>query len=70
MGKLDTVITAATQIIGVVTNEDLRKTVLGTYSDGKPRSIIDAYNGEVLSPKQKQKKLYKKRKSGKKKIKL
>ena len=70
MGKLDTVITAATQIIGVVTNEDLRKTVLGTYSDGKPRSIIDAYNGEVLSPKQKQKKLYKKRKAGKKKIKL
>lgn len=70
MGKMDTVITVATQIIGVVTNEDLRKTVLGTYSDGKPRSIIDAYNGEVLSPKQKQKKLYKKRKSGKKKIKL
>lgn len=70
MGKVDTMITVATQIIGVVTNEDLRKTVLGTYSDGKPRSVVDALNDEVLSPKQRRKKLYKKRKSGKKKIKL
>lgn len=70
MGKLETFITAASQVIGVVTNEDLRKTILGTYSDGKPRSLVDAMNDEVLSPKQRQKKLYKKRKSGKKKIKL
>lgn len=70
MGKLETFVTVAAEVIGVVTNEDLRKAILGTYSDGKPRSVVDAMNDEVLSPKQRQKKLYKKRKSGKKKIKL
>lgn len=67
---METVVAVVGEVINAATNEDLRKTILGTYSDGQPRSVIDALNGEVLSPKQQRKKLYKKRKSGKKKIKL
>ena len=54
----------------VCSDKKTQKMVLGEYSDGKRRNLIDALNGEVLSPEQKSKKLYKKRKSGKKKIKL
>lgn len=31
-------------------NDDIKKTILGTYSDGTPRSLVDAYQGEILSP--------------------
>ena len=57
-------------LVALCSSKDFQKMLFGTYSDGKTRSFIDAWNGEVLSPKQRQKKLYKKRKSGKKKIRL
>ena len=31
-------------------NETVRGTLLGTYTNGKPRSVIDAINGEIYSP--------------------
>lgn len=34
-------------------NKKAQKTILGTYSDGSPRSIIDALNGETISAKDK-----------------
>lgn len=40
-------------------NEDLQKMICGQYSDGSPRSIPDAINGELMSPKEKKKELKK-----------
>jgi hypothetical protein len=58
-------------IINLMTNETIQKSIFGQYSDGNTRSIMDSLNGEVLSPKQKAKKIYKKKKKvGKKKLKL
>lgn len=58
-------------IINLMTNETIQKSIFGQYSDGNTRSIMDSLNGEVLSPKQKARKLYKKKKkAGKKKLKL
>lgn len=31
-------------------DESIKKTILGTYSDGTPRSVVDAYRDELLSP--------------------
>lgn len=70
MGKATKVVSALSELTKVCSRSDVQKMVFGTYSDGKPRSLFDAINGEVLSPKQKREKLYKKRKSGKKKIRL
>lgn len=42
----------------------------GTYSDGTPRNISDAINGEFLSPKQKKKLAKKKKKKKQAKFKL
>ena len=41
--------------------------ICGTYADGEPRSIPDAINNEILSPKQKQKIMEKSNKKKKKK---
>lgn len=30
--------------------EDGKKMIFGTYTDGKPRSFIDAWNDEIMSP--------------------
>lgn len=48
----------------------IQEALFGTYSNGKPRNLIDALNGEVLSPKQKRNMKYKKKKVKNKKIKL
>lgn len=58
-------------VINLLTNETIQKSIFGQYSDGNTRSIMDSLNGEVLSPRQKAKKIYKKKKKvGKKKLKL
>lgn len=31
----------------------LQRTLLGSYSDGEPRSVVDALTGETMSPKSK-----------------
>lgn len=56
-------------------NDSFKGFVCGTYADGEPRSIPDAINNEILSPKQKQKILEsdskkKKKKKKKKKDKI
>lgn len=30
--------------------EDGKKMIFGTYTDGKPRSFVDAWNDEIMSP--------------------
>lgn len=32
-------------------DKEIQKILFGTYTDGKPRSAIDAYHNEILSPK-------------------
>ena len=55
----------------VVGNGDVKKFTCGTYTDGTPRNLVDALNGEYLSPKTKKKHNKKKKKylKNKKKIK-
>lgn len=53
----------------VAKSKSVQKAVLGTYSDGNPRSVADALEGEIYSPKQKAKfdeKVKKKKKKVKK----
>ena len=65
IGKIVGIITEA------VTDKNVQKAVFGTYSDGKPRSLVDCVNGEFLSPKDREKYVYKKKKKkGKKKSKI
>jgi len=70
MSKAKVIKITAEALVGVLTNKDIQKVVLGTYSDGKTRSVKDCIDGEFLSPKQKEKlKGKKKKKSDKKKSK-
>lgn len=39
----------------VASNKNVQKAVLGTYSNGKTRSVVDAISKEYLSPKEKAK---------------
>ncbi len=54
-------------LIGLLTNKDVQRVILGTYSDGKTRSVKDCMDGEILSPKQKEKLKYKDKPKKKKK---
>ena len=47
-------------------NTDLQRIILGTYSDGTPRSNKDAIDGEIYSPKQKGKAIKRNKKRNKK----
>lgn len=67
-GKL--IAKVAATVVTICSNKKFQESIFGTYSDGTRRNFFDAWNGEVLSPKQRRKKLYKKKKSGKKKIRL
>lgn len=51
----------------LIENDDVQKMVLGTYSDGSVRSIPDAIDGEIYSPKQKGKAIKRNNKKNKKK---
>lgn len=58
MDKLDVVLKLAGEVGKSVEkhlseNEDLQKTLFGTYSNGEPRSFTDAIFGEVVHPKDK-----------------
>lgn len=37
----------------VLKNDSVMGRIFGTYSDGSPRSLVDSFNGEFLSPQQK-----------------
>lgn len=43
---------------GLVANEKIQKALFGCYSDGSPRSFPDCLEGEILSPKDRQRMLY------------
>lgn len=62
--KINQVANVIDTVLAVCTTEKVQKLLCGTYSDGEVRSVPDALNGEVYSPKQKAKK-DKKRKKGK-----
>lgn len=61
-------ISAAIEVAKAVgTSDDFKSFMCGTYSDGTPRSLPDALNDEILSPKQKKKAMEAKEKQKKKK---
>lgn len=45
----------------LIASSSTRRLICGEYSDGTPRSIVDAINGEYKSPKEKRKEHNKKR---------
>lgn len=64
---VEKVITTAAKLL---TDTSIQRAVFGEYTDGSPRSLIDSWNGETLSPKQKHKISKKKGKKKKKKNKI
>lgn len=56
MGKGKILIETTEQLLQ---NKNLQGMILGKYSDGTPRSIPDAINGVLLSPKERKKELKK-----------
>ena len=51
----------------LISNGDIQKVFLGTYSDGTARSLPDALDGEIYSPKQRGKAIKRNNKRNKKK---
>lgn len=49
------------------TNDEIQKRIFGVYADDTPRSLADAINGEILSPKERKRILLKEGKNKKKK---
>lgn len=66
MGKKKTITTLFVLATKLAGDDNIQKAVFGQYSDGSPRSFVDALHGEYISPKDKHK-LTKKKKKGKKK---
>lgn len=57
-------------VTDLISNKNIQSFICGTYSDGKPRNIIDAVNGEYYSSRQKKKATSKKHMKKKTKFKL
>lgn len=85
MSKLTDFIEAGSAVIKEVgkqvgENKEIQKILFGTYTDGQPRSLSDAIDGEIISPedrlaitkrlKKNEKKKKKKEKKGKKYAKI
>ena len=63
MANLEKIIEVGVSVGSALTgNDNITKFFCGSYSDGTPRSLPDAINGEFLSPKQKKKATKKKKK--------
>lgn len=72
MSKKSTLKVAIATATGIIANDKVQKALFGVYSDGTARSLPDCLEGEILSPKDREKMLYKnkdKKKSKKKKSK-
>ena len=65
--KMKNITKIATTVGGLVLSEAGRKFLCGTYSDGTPRSLSDALNGEIWSPEERDKRIRKLNKNTKKK---
>lgn len=63
--KMNQIANVVDTVLTVCTTEKVQKLLCGTYSDGEVRSVPDALNGEIFSPKQKAKKHKKKKKNKK-----
>lgn len=67
MGKVKVAKTMIEAAKTLSENKGLQKTLFGVYSDGSTRSFADCLSGEFLSPKDREKVVYgKKKKKGKK----
>ena len=67
MGKVKVTKTVIEAAKTLSENKSLQKTLFGVYSDGTTRSFADCLSGEFLSPKDREKVVYgKKKKKGKK----
>lgn len=64
--KIAMIAKVAGTVAGIVTSDAGKKFLCGTYSDGTPRSLTDALNGEIISPEDKGKKIKKYEKKKKK----
>lgn len=67
MSKNKTIRTLVAAAGGLFANEKIQRSLFGEYSDGTPRSLPDCLEGEILSPKDREKMLYKKKKKNIKK---
>lgn len=50
MDKKDVLNILRGSLLTGIKDKEVRKILFGTYSDGEPRSAIDAYHNEILSP--------------------
>ena len=66
--KIEEVIVSTTKTLA--SDKHVQEFLCGTYSDGSPRNLPDALNGEFLSPKQKKKQSKKKKKKKKHNVKF
>lgn len=66
MSKKSSVKILVGTLTGLVASETLQKAIFGEYSDGSTRSLADALDGEVLSPRDREHMLYKKKRKKKK----
>ncbi len=65
MGKKNKVTAVIDAVVSICATEKIQRLLCGTYSDGEVRSVPDALNGEIYSPKQKARKGKKKSKKKK-----
>lgn len=65
--KLPMITAAINTAIELASDEKLQTLLFGKYSDGSPRSFSDCLDGEILSPKDREKLLKTKGKKKKKK---
>lgn len=74
MADLKNILAVVDSLSSLATSEKGQKFICGTYSNGKPRNLVDALRDECISPKdrkkwekKKKKKAKKRKKNGKKK---
>ena len=64
--KSNDLVSVLSPLIDMLNTDNVKKTILGTYSDGTIRSVTDAMDGEIFSPKTRAKILRKEEKEKKK----
>lgn len=62
MAKKSQLAALVSTAVATLADKSVQKVLFGTYSDNTPRSLVDCVNGEILSPKDREKYLYKKKK--------
>lgn len=70
MGKLENLGLILDAVETVASSKVGQRLICGTYSDGNPRSVVDAWRDEIISPKDRERWEKKKAKKKKKKKKV